>query len=144
MRDKDEAATTELTKRQRDGITALLQNVTVAGAAQQAGVGESTLYRWLSQPTFKAEYDRQSRWLYKRAVGLARRAATAAIGEAIEIMRSGENEFARLAAAKMILELARETDIEQRISEIEELLDEAGSPSDSATGVKRLRSVSNG
>jgi hypothetical protein len=60
------------------------------------------------------------------------------IAEVIEIMRSGENEFARLAAAKVILELAREADIEQRVAEIEEMLDEAGTPS----SIRQLRSVS--
>jgi len=141
MRDKDEAAADVLSERQRDGIIALLQNVSVAGAAKESGIPESTLYRWLSQATFRDEYRRQRRMLFERAVGLAQRAAAVAIGEAIGIMQHGDNEFARLAAAKMILELARETDIERRVAEIEEMLDEAGAPSDSPTSVKRLRSV---
>lgn len=58
--------------------------------------------------------------LFERTVGLAQRASSAAMGEVIEIMRSGDNEFARLAAARIILELARETDIEQRLTSLEE------------------------
>ena len=139
MRD-EETAVDELSERQLEGVVALLQNVTVAGASRDSGIPESTLYRWLTQASFKAEYRRQRRMLFERTVGLAQRASSAAMGEVIEIMRSGENEYARLAAARIVLELARETDVEQRVAEIEELLDGADSP----TGVRQLRSVSNG
>ena len=122
------------------GVIALLQNVTVAGASRDSGIPESTLYRWLTQPSFKAEYRHQRRMLFERTVGLAQRASSAAMGEVIEMMRSGENEYARLAAARIVLELARETDVEQRVAEIEELLDGAESP----TSVRQLRSASNG
>jgi phage terminase small subunit len=142
MRDNGTISPDELTTRQHKAIVALLQNVTVTGAAQESGVAESTLYRWLSQPSFKLEFRRQRRMMFERAVGLAQRASTAAIAEIIEVMRSGDNEFARLAAAKVILELARETDIEQRVAEIEEMLDDTTSPSPTPTSVPQLRSVS--
>lgn len=126
MEDKDIVQSGELTTRQLDGIVALLQQVTVAGAARESGIPESTLYRWLTHSAFKAEYRKQRRMLFERSVGLAQRASTAAIAEVIEIMRSGENEFARLAAAKVILELARETDIEQRLTALEETQENGG------------------
>jgi hypothetical protein len=136
----EETTLDDLSERQLEGVVALLQNVTVAGASRESGIPESTLYRWLAQPAFKAEYRRQRRMLFERTVGLAQRASTTAMSEVIDIMRSGESEYARLAAARIILELARETDVEQRVTEIEELLDSVDSP----TGVRQLRSVSNG
>jgi transposase-like protein len=142
MEDKDTLISNTLTTRQHRAIVALLQNVTVTGASQESGIPESTLYRWLREPTFKSEFRKQRRMLYERAVGLAQRASTAAMAEVIEIMRSGENEYARLAAAKVVLEFARETDIEQRVAEIEEMLDNPASPSPSPTTVSQLRSVS--
>src|SRR5437868_6119987 len=119
MRDDQALISSTLTTRQHKAIVALLQNVTVSGAAQECSVAESTLYSWLREPAFKTEFRKQGRMLYERAVGLAQRASTAAMAEVIEIMRSGENEYARLAAAKVILDFSRETDIEQRVAEIE-------------------------
>lgn len=142
MGDKDTLISNTLTTRQHRAIVALLQNVTIGGASQESGIPESTLYRWLREPAFKTEFRRQRRMLYERAVGLAQRASTAAMAEVIEIMRSGDNEFARLAAAKVVLEFARETDIEQRVAEIEEMLDGSASPSPSPTTARQLRSVS--
>jgi transposase-like protein len=106
MRD-EETAVDELSERQLEGVVALLQNVTVAGASRDSGIPESTLYRWLTQASFKAEYRRQRRMLFERTVGLAQRASSAAMGEVIEIMRSGENEYARLAAARIVLDRRR-------------------------------------
>jgi hypothetical protein len=139
---KDTASSDELSSRQHEGIIALLQNVTVAGAAHESGIPESTLYRWLSQPSFKAEFRKQRRMLFERTVALAQRASTAAISEIIAIMQHGDNEFARLAAAKVILEFARETDIEQRVAEIEEILDGTEQPTNPQSNVRQLRSAS--
>src|SRR5947209_17518858 len=111
MRDTDTTVSDELTTRQHKAIIALLQNVTVTGASHESGIPESTLYRWLSQSSFKSEFRKQRRMLFERTIGLAQRASTSAIAEVIAIMQSGENEYARLAAAKVILDLARETDI---------------------------------
>jgi transposase len=126
MRVKDTAQPDELTARQHRAIAALLQNVTVAGAAQSANVSEATMYRWLSQPAFKEEFRRQRRMLFERAVALAQRASAAAVGEVIEIMQRSENDFARLAAARVVLELARATDVEERLAALEEQLNAVG------------------
>ncbi|HEX8424194.1 MAG TPA: hypothetical protein VF634_12310, partial [Pyrinomonadaceae bacterium] len=128
----------ELTARQHRAIVALLQNVTVSGAAQSANVSEATMYRWLSQPAFKEEFRRQRRMLFERAVALAQRASANAIGEVIEIMRTSENDFARLAAARVVLELARATDVEERLASLEEQLNAAGD----AEPPRQLRSAS--
>ncbi|HEX8773991.1 MAG TPA: hypothetical protein VF735_10310 [Pyrinomonadaceae bacterium] len=64
------------------------------------------------------------------------------MAEVIEIMQHGDNEFARLAVAKVVLEFARETDIEQRVAEIEEILGDSAAPSPPPTTAKQLRSVS--
>jgi phage terminase small subunit len=122
MRAKDSTQVDELTARQQRTIVALLQNVTVTGAAQAANVSEATLYRWLALPAFKDEFRKQRRMMFERAVGLAQRASAAAVGEIISIMRDGENEFARLAAARVILDLARASDVEERLEVLEEQL----------------------
>ena len=42
-----------ISPRQRRTIVALLSERTIESAAQKAKIGERTLYRWLSDPTFK-------------------------------------------------------------------------------------------
>jgi transposase len=142
MRDTDTHSSDDLTPKQHRAIVALMQAVSVSGAAQDANVSEATLYRWLSQTAFKAEYRKQRRMMFERAVGLAQRASARAMAEAVEIMQTSENDFARIAAIKIVLDFSRETDIEQRVAEIEEILDSADQPSDAQTNVRQLRSAS--
>lgn len=127
-----------LTPRQHRAIVALLDNVTVIGASRESGVAESTLRRWLTEPAFREEFRRQKRVMFERAVGLAQRAAANAVGVAINIMQNGENEFARLAAARVILDLARASEVEERLEAIEEQL----SASDGEEPQTALRRVS--
>jgi phage terminase small subunit len=112
----------KLTPRQRRAIICLIQNVTVTAAAQESGVSEATLYRWLSDSSFKIEFRKQRRMLFERAVGLAQRASATAIATAVEIMQNSENDFARLAAARVVLDLARASDVEERLTALEEQL----------------------
>jgi hypothetical protein len=42
----------KLSRKQEHTIAALLTAPSVAEAAQSAGVGEPTLYRWLKEPAF--------------------------------------------------------------------------------------------
>src|SRR5687768_1104504 len=46
----------KLSRTQERAILALLQEPTVAAAAEACGVGEATLARWLRLPAFQAEY----------------------------------------------------------------------------------------
>jgi transposase-like protein len=110
-----------LTTRQHRAIIALLQNITVAAAAHESGVAESTLYRWLRESLFRSEFRKQRRVFFERTIGLAQRASTSAIAEVIAIMQHSESDFTRLAAAKVVLDLARETDIEQRLEALEDV-----------------------
>jgi transposase-like protein len=57
VRDRVERAPREeLTAQQLRGITALIDQPTIAAAAKQIGVHPRTLSRWLREPTFYAEY----------------------------------------------------------------------------------------
>ena len=48
-----------LTHRQYRAIECLASSPTIAYAAKRAGVGRTTLYRWLKDPVFKAAWERQ-------------------------------------------------------------------------------------
>ncbi len=113
----------ELNHKQEQAIIALLQYVTVPEAAEAVGIGESTLYRWLSQPLFRSEYRKQRRMMYERAVGLAQRSSVGAISAAVNIVNKSNNDVARISAIRIILDFARETDVEQRLLALEEQLE---------------------
>ncbi len=48
-----------LTRTQHRAIECLLISPTVVEAAKKAGVGRSTLYRWLKNPAFRSLYNRR-------------------------------------------------------------------------------------
>ena len=54
-----------ITARQEKAITALLNEPTIAKAAEASGVGERTLYRWLAEPAFSRVFRRTHREAFR-------------------------------------------------------------------------------
>lgn len=113
--------TARLNKRQADALAALATTGSNREAAEQAGVNERTLRRWLNDPRFMSEYRRQSREISGRAIS----AVMAAQVEAVQALRAGlrdESADVRVRAASRLLDLGlklRDVDLEARISELE-------------------------
>jgi hypothetical protein len=106
-------------------IRALLTNPTHEAAAKAAGVSESTLARWMREPTFAAAVREARRRALEQAMG----ALSAATAEAVETLRAclgAEGEAVRVRAAVAILDHAlrgAETqDLEERIAALETAL----------------------
>jgi hypothetical protein len=93
-------------RRQAAGVAALALAVgkPVRTAAQEAGVGERTLYSWLRQPVFKGRVSELRERLISEAVGRLSRAMAAAVQVLVRLLKS-EDEVTRLRAARAILEL---------------------------------------
>lgn len=114
----------DLTPKQQRAIAALLTERTLTAAAAKIGVGDKTLYRWLQQPSFRAELDAAETRIVDetaRAVLRLQHAALAVVGL---IMADGrESASVRLAAAKTALEYGirlRELQaIERRLAALE-------------------------
>lgn len=114
-----------MTTKQLKALQALLTEPTKAQAAKKAGINESTLRRYLSEPAFKKAYRDE----FSRLVEDASRQAQKALSPAIEVLRdiaqnTNENSNARIAAARGLLEyglrMTELTDIIKRIEAIEE------------------------
>ena len=113
-----------ITPRQQRAIRALMENRTNGEAAKAAGIGERTLYRWLSEPLFRqALQDAEN----QAADMTARRLATGtrlALDVLVTIMESeAAGDTLRLQAAKAWLEnyhRARDDgDLDRRITALE-------------------------
>lgn len=124
------SASPHLSPKQVRAISALLTCRTVKEAAAQAGCGESTLRRWLSKDVdFQAAWREARGALVEEAVAHAMRSATAAALVLHQVMMQSSVDFARIAAARCLLDLSVRT-IERdtvlaKMAHIERLLEEA-------------------
>jgi hypothetical protein len=96
----------KLTSKQEALIAALLTEPNYAAAAVKAGVSETTLYRWMHLPSFRAAYRQARCELVEGAIGRMQ----AAIGQSVEtlqeIARHGRRDGDRIRAATALLEQA--------------------------------------
>ena len=114
----------KLTHKQERAIAALLVAPSVTAAAQQIGVNENTLLRWLKDAAFQITYREARRAVVQHAITQVQRAT----GEAVETLRNVMQDpeasaSARVSAAKAILETAVKAveleDLEVRIAALE-------------------------
>jgi len=111
-------------------VAALAAGRTVQEAARTAGVSERTVYRRLEDPTFTCQVDAARDAMVSQAVARLSAATTAAV-DALRGLLDSPLDFARLAAARSILELtlkfrehdeltARVTALEARLGDRQE------------------------
>jgi hypothetical protein len=96
----------KLTSKQEALIAALLTEPTYAAAAARAGVGQTTLYRWLHRPAFRAAYRRARRELVEAAVGRLQAATGQAVETLLAVARQGRRDGDRVRAAVALLDHA--------------------------------------
>src|SRR5262245_39565095 len=115
----------KLSRKQEALISALLTAPTLADAAQTAGIGEVTAWRWLKEPTFQTAYRDARRAVVQQAITQVQQAT----GEAVETLRSVMQDpeapaSAKVSAAKNILDTAVKAveveDLEARITALEQ------------------------
>ncbi len=116
--------TDALSKPQHEAIVALLNEATVAKAAEVCGVSERTLYRWLSEPVFASAFRRARREAFSHAVGLCQRYSAGAVNALAKIaMDTTAPHASRVSAATNILKFGRESmeldDLAARVDALE-------------------------
>jgi putative ubiquitin-RnfH superfamily antitoxin RatB of RatAB toxin-antitoxin module len=107
-------------------ILALAAGASVREAAEQAGIGEETADRRLADADFRRAVSRARGRLFDSALGRLAGLASRAAGIFERLMESDQPSVAR-RAAKAVLELGprlRESELEERISRLEEEADE--------------------
>ena len=117
----------KLRHKQECAIAALLVAPSVTAAAQQIGVNENTLLRWLKDAAFQTTYRDARRAVVQQAIVQVQRAT----GEAVETLRRVMHDAeapagAKVSAAKTILETAIKAveveDLEVRLAALEHIL----------------------
>ena len=115
----------KLSRNQERAISALLVHPTMTQAADAAGVGEVTLWRWLRVPEFKEQYRLARREAVSQAVGQLQGACSAAVGALTDISQDVNcPASARVSAARTVLEMALKgvelEDLAVRVEELEQ------------------------
>ncbi|MDT5262278.1 MAG: hypothetical protein QOC61_1282 [Acidobacteriota bacterium] len=120
-------ASQKLTPKQDKALVSLLATGEVRAAAKDAGVGETTLWRWLKEDAFNAAYRDRRRGLVEASAARL----TADSASASKVLREiAEDTTApassRVAAARAIIEHSIKAvevlDLEPRLKEIEKML----------------------
>src|SRR5919199_5893638 len=114
-----------LSGQQQKAIAGLLNQPTISAAAQAAGVGERTLYRWLDDPTFATAYRAARRKAVSQAIARLQQVSSGAVAVLAQVASDKQApSSSRVAAASKLLELAIKAveleDLEARISILEE------------------------
>ena len=85
-------------------VIELAGGATVEDAARSAGISEATVYRRLKQPDFRRQVDEARSSIVTRATSKLSSAAIVAVDTLRELL-SSDHDFARLGAARAIIEL---------------------------------------
>ena len=109
--------------REDAALAALLSEKTIAEAATKAGIGESTLLRWLADAEFKARYRAARRSVVESAIGRLQRAATEAVDALSRNLTCGIPAV-EVGAARSVLDQAIKAvelvDLAERIEALEQ------------------------
>lgn len=110
----------ELTRRQRRALAGLLSEPSIRAAAVRSKIAERTLYRWLTEPVFRATYRTLSRRLLEDSIGRLRATAGEAV-ETLQRMLKAESDTVKVSAARAILDTAVKVDVDDLAARIETL-----------------------
>jgi hypothetical protein len=109
-------------------LAALLTEPTIAQAATTAGVSESTLLRWVAEPSFKARYRDARRQVVELAVTGLQQATSEAVETLSRNLQCGVPS-SEIAAAKTILDFAVKgvelVDLAERVEALEQASEQA-------------------
>lgn len=114
-------------RKQEAAIIGLLNMPTIEEAAKHAGISGPTLWRWLQDPEFQAEYRKARRHVLGQATAQLQQAAGAAVKALKEIIEDAKaSTSARVMAARTVLEMGLKAieveEIEVRLAAVEQAL----------------------
>ena len=117
----------KLTDRQIKAIPHVVAASTYTEGCQKAKINKTTLYKWLKEPEFKAELDRQRDDVAAEAFGVLSQGLTKAVETLVGLLASKDDRLKRLTANDIIghfLKYKELKELEERVEAIEDRLNE--------------------
>ena len=112
----------DFSPKQEKLLAALLTEKDMKAAGEKAGVSETTVWRWLQEPDFVAEYRKLRRDAVEQAAAQLQQSAASAV-KALQRNLTCGNPNAEISAAKIILEQSVKSiellDLTERLETIE-------------------------
>lgn len=113
-----------LTPKQFKFLSLLLATKTITEAAQEAGIGESTAYRWLNDPAFKHVFDASQSSLFEQGMTALKSKFVNAV-QALDRNLTADQAADQIRSAKTIIEqVVANQHLVDRIAELEALVAE--------------------
>ena len=119
----------KLGRRQLKAIPFLVSSPTYTQGCEKTKINKATLYKWLKNPEFKAELDRQRNEIVEAAFGMIAQNIEKAISTLVGLLDTGDDRVKRLTANDIIghfLKHKELKDLEERIQQIEQQLEKRG------------------
>ena len=116
----------KLTSRQVKAIPFIISSPTYTEGMKQAKVNRSTFYKWLKEPEFKTELDRQRDEVAAEAFGVLSQSLTKAVETLVSLLDNKDDRLKRLTSKDIIDFMIRHKEIEdldERLTAIEQKID---------------------
>jgi hypothetical protein len=117
----------QLTDRQKKAIPFLVSSATYTEGCKKAKINKTTLYKWLKEPLFRKELDKQRGFVAAEAFGVLSQALTKAVENLVGLIDNTDDRVRRLACKDLIeffLKHKEAKDLEERVTEVEKRLAE--------------------
>lgn len=119
----------KLSRKQEVALAALLECETIAAAAERAGIGESTLWRWMRIPAFSEQYRVSRQQVLSSSIGALQKASERAVAALCRNLDCG-SPGVEVSAARVLLDQAFKAtelyDVLERVEVLEERLRQGG------------------
>jgi len=115
-----------LTDRQLKAIPNIVSSPTYTEGCKKAKINKTTLYKWLKEPEFKAELDRQRDEIAAEAFGVLSQSMTKAVETLVGLLDNKDDRLKRLAAKDVIDFIIRHKEVEdldKRLAAVEQRLE---------------------
>jgi hypothetical protein len=117
----------KLTDRQLKTIPHIVNSPTYTEGCKKAKINKTTLYKWLKEPEFKAELDRQRNEITAEAFAILSQNITKAVETLTGLLDTQDNRLKRLVCNDIIEHIIQHKEIEEinkRLTAIEQRLAE--------------------
>ena len=120
----------KINRKKEQAISALLSQPTLKAAAEVAGIGEKTLWRWLQNEDFQDAFMEVRRQLVQQVVSNIQRSMGKALNTLLEVMDDPDSPASsKVQAARSIIDVGLKglelEDFELRLSRLEDHLPRA-------------------